>query len=644
MPRNRSLLALPVALAAFVAATAPAHAATLTVNSLIDASDQTPGNGICATGANVCTLRAAVQEAAGLAGADTIALPAGNYQLGAGLGTLPITTSVTIDGAGARTTTIRAAAGTRPISISATTTIRGVTVTGGTLASASIETGGGIRVTAGDVTVERSAITGNQLASSQGAYGGGIGVETPTASLTLIDSTVAGNSATGSYNGDSHAAASGGGIYTSGPGIIKRSTIAANTVVGGIATYGTGGGAYIDGLATIEQSTFAGNGVSTIGDSSGFRQGGNLYLGENASIGGTILSGGTASYGADCYQSGVTVTETAKNLESQASPCLGAGSLRGVNPKLGSLADNGGPTDTMRPAADSPAIDAAANCGSRSTDQRGNALFGGTGCDLGAVEIAASRTVTLQTSKTSAAAGDDLTLIAKVASAGFDDAVGESLAVELPAGVTATSATSTLGSCTIAGNVTCALGTLGRSTAATVIVTVRASGSDFVATARRSGSVPDQQTGDDAASVSIAGIATSAGGGNTAGGGSTQSDAIAPALTGLAVIKKPKPSLKKGATLSFTLSEPAAVAIKVERVLPGRRAGKGNACKAKGTGKRCERTVPVATITRQLAAGAQRVTLTRKQLKASNLRFTLSATDAAGNRSTAASVKAAVRR
>src|SRR6185369_6141371 len=46
-------IALPVA----------AHAATFTVNSTGDGIDATPGNGICATSGNVCTLRAAIQEA-----------------------------------------------------------------------------------------------------------------------------------------------------------------------------------------------------------------------------------------------------------------------------------------------------------------------------------------------------------------------------------------------------------------------------------------------------------------------------------------------------------------------------------------------------------------------------------------------------
>jgi CSLREA domain-containing protein len=644
MPRLRHLIALPFALAASAALGTSAHAATLTVNSIVDASDASPGNGICASGGNACTLRAALDEAAAIPGVDTITVPAGTYQLGAGLGTLPVLSSVTINGAGARATTIRAAAGTRTVSINATSTLRDLTITGGSLSSASAVVGGGVRITAGDVTLERVTVRDNQLASSQSASGAGIGVEAIEATITLIDSTVSGNTALGHIGANNQGAAVGGGIYTAGAGIIKRSTIANNAAVGGATNYASGGGAKLSGLATIEQSTFAGNGVATVSDSSGFRQGGNLYLNTNATISGSVFATGTASYGPDCYRSSGTVTEPARNLSSTNTDCFGAGSLRGVDPKLGGLADNGGPTDTLRPAAGSPVIDAAANCGSRTTDQRGNTLFGGTGCDLGAIEVAASRTVTLQSSKASAAAGEDLTLIAKLENAGFDQATGETLTLELPAGVTATTATTSAGSCAIAGNVTCELGTVARGTSVTVIVTARASGSAFAVTARRGGSVPDQNTADDVATVQIGGLSTAGGasGGPSGGPGTTPNgDATAPVLTGVRFITSPKPTRKRGAKVRLTLSEAATVQVTVERLTTGRRSGA--TCKARGTGKRCQRAVEVATFSRSLGAGAQTLTLTRKQVKAGRLRVTLLATDAAGNRSAASSTQATVR-
>ena len=57
--------------AAVAVASAQADTYTVTVNSTKDVVDATPGNGICATAAGKCTLRAAVQEANAHAGADT---------------------------------------------------------------------------------------------------------------------------------------------------------------------------------------------------------------------------------------------------------------------------------------------------------------------------------------------------------------------------------------------------------------------------------------------------------------------------------------------------------------------------------------------------------------------------------------------
>src|ERR671916_1848883 len=74
-----------VALAAILTVTlpeGPAQAATLTVNTTSDAVDANLGNGLCATAAGTCTLRAAVQEANATAEVnDVIEVPAGIYTL-----------------------------------------------------------------------------------------------------------------------------------------------------------------------------------------------------------------------------------------------------------------------------------------------------------------------------------------------------------------------------------------------------------------------------------------------------------------------------------------------------------------------------------------------------------------------------------
>ena len=64
-----------------VVAVATAQADTYTVNSVTDAVDANSGDGICATAAATCTLRAAVQEANAHAGPDVVTLPAGTYAL-----------------------------------------------------------------------------------------------------------------------------------------------------------------------------------------------------------------------------------------------------------------------------------------------------------------------------------------------------------------------------------------------------------------------------------------------------------------------------------------------------------------------------------------------------------------------------------
>ena len=116
-------------------------AADFTVTSITDAVDNDPGNGACEVAGGGCTLRAAIMEANALAGADTIAVPAGDYVLtitgvdercddatptptpctidgttgayvpaitsDASMGDLDITDDVTITGAGSDVTTIK---------------------------------------------------------------------------------------------------------------------------------------------------------------------------------------------------------------------------------------------------------------------------------------------------------------------------------------------------------------------------------------------------------------------------------------------------------------------------------------------------------------------------------------------------------
>jgi hypothetical protein len=95
--------------------------------------------------------------------------------------------------------------------------------------------------------------------------------------------------------------------------------------------------------------------------------------------------------GVTLCRSGVSYRESSYNRFSDASCLLnGPGDVQsGVNFALGLLADNGGPVQTMLPEASSDLIDAipAAAC-TLNADARGVSRPQGSGCDVGAVEVA----------------------------------------------------------------------------------------------------------------------------------------------------------------------------------------------------------------------------------------------------------------
>ena len=91
MKRHLRLHVLAGAAAAFLtlAAVDAAEGATFVVNSAADASDSAAGNGVCATSAGVCTLRAAIQEANAFGGTDVI-----EFAIGSGLQTIALASSL----------------------------------------------------------------------------------------------------------------------------------------------------------------------------------------------------------------------------------------------------------------------------------------------------------------------------------------------------------------------------------------------------------------------------------------------------------------------------------------------------------------------------------------------------------------------
>src|SRR5688500_11576810 len=212
------LIILTILLAQFGLRPAAADA-NFIVNSTADMVDANPGDGFCETDiTGDCTLRAAVQEANALAGADTISLPAGTYELsmsGAGedsaaSGDLDITEEVTITGAGAGATIIDATSLDRVFHVFAALDISDLTIQNG-LASpgGALSVNGIARVTHGAfrnnqanaetaagtggaiyVNTESSAeITQSEFSSNYAYFGGGAVASANATTFTITDST-----------------------------------------------------------------------------------------------------------------------------------------------------------------------------------------------------------------------------------------------------------------------------------------------------------------------------------------------------------------------------------------------------------------------------------------------------------------------
>src|SRR5207237_4216291 len=115
--------------------------------------------------------------------------------------------------------------------------------------------------------------------------------------------------------------------------------------------------------------------------------GGGLLLGGNGTLLNTILAGNSSRNGAgpDCLG---TLNSQGHNLIQNTNGCVITGvltgNLFGVDPVLGPLIDNCGPTETHALLAGSPAIDAGDNNGAPATDQRGIARPPAAAVDIGA--------------------------------------------------------------------------------------------------------------------------------------------------------------------------------------------------------------------------------------------------------------------
>ncbi|MGB7877061.1 MAG: CSLREA domain-containing protein, partial [Anaerolineales bacterium] len=212
----------------------PAVAAgNFTVNSTTDAVDDNPGDGVCETATpGVCTLRAAIQEANALSGADMIALPAGTYTLSiagtgedaAATGDLDITGSLEIVGAEAETTIIDADDLDRVFQIFPHDSL---TAQGLTIRNGNGDMGSGVYVAPGGTFILNEGVIADNIASS----GGGV---FSSGNTTIRGSLVVNNSSS---------LDDGGGLFASSTGImiLENSTVANNSAAnygGGLVTTG----------------------------------------------------------------------------------------------------------------------------------------------------------------------------------------------------------------------------------------------------------------------------------------------------------------------------------------------------------------------------------------------------------------------
>ena len=115
-------------------------------------------------------------------------------------------------------------------------------------------------------------------------------------------------------------------------------------------------------------------------------------------------------------------------------------------------------------------------------------------------------------------------------------------------------------------------------------------------------------------------------------------DRTAPAIRAASLSKRRFRAAVRGLRLTLDLSEAAATQVVVERLRPGRRVGTRCSTTAK-RGRRCTAVSRAATRRLTLGAGVSRSAFSARALRPGSYRLSIVATDAAGNRSAARTVR-----
>ena len=371
---------------------ASAEGTTFIVNSAADSGGSCPGA--------TCTLRQAILSATS---GDTINFAAAITTIELTSGELLIDKDLTISGPGANFLTVQRSdvPGTLEFHIfhvapDVFVTISGLTIRNGS--TPSLTNGGGIynggTLTITDCTISDNAATGGTLGGGAIYNNGGSPVR-----LTISNSTISGNSTLGgqggggimsgggtviitksTISGNSSGDTSGGGIYTLGVLTITDSTISGNS-----AGSGVGGGIYTRGSLNITHSTVSGN---SAGEGGGVACDYPAFRPKN-----TIIAANTAALSPDVKGTANSQGYTLIGNTTGATIVSFTGDQLNVDPILGPLQDNGGPTRTHALLSGSSAIDKGRSFGSV-TDQRGftrpvgtATVTGGDGSDIGAFEV-----------------------------------------------------------------------------------------------------------------------------------------------------------------------------------------------------------------------------------------------------------------
>jgi hypothetical protein len=241
--------------------------------------------------------------------------------------------------------------------------------------------GGGIFNERGTLTVSNSTLSGNTGLDGGGIYSAGYPY---SSTLTVSNSTLSGNSAS----------QQGGGIDNFGTLTVSDSTLSGNSAGyygGGISTSSTNPVTLTNVTLTANRATFTGGGLYVYPSSSAPVLHNTLIAGDFRGdtgttpddVNGNLDPGGDDNLiGDGTYMSGLSNGVNGNRVGSADSP---------IDPLLGPLADNGGPTLTQALLSGSPAIDAGNNAYATDWDQRGPGyprIVNGI-IDIGAFEVQA---------------------------------------------------------------------------------------------------------------------------------------------------------------------------------------------------------------------------------------------------------------